>query len=684
MDRRKKGLKRRKRRLATHGSAEAQYQRINADDLIRWLTAAKPTRSFCGYEIVGKLDLSRRTIDTAIELRCCTFRDNVELSYCEFTQAVNFSGSTFCGEFNSGKDPEVHTIYRKDLICNGTLFEKDIYFTGARVEGDVYFSRDPSECAPYENTVFSGAVTFRAFKCNGNAKFEGARFESSKVADFRSARFGGQLNCTNTVFRGPVMFNDLNVGGAAYFTDACFLRKEPVPDLPDITSASEEYAVSFRHASFERHLVCQNTSFMGPVSFNSVQCKSTGFFQNMLLEGGSHNFRYASFEGNLRCDCSTFKGKGEGCAPHGGNEDEISDFRYVNVGSNFSLARTYFETEVNMGHASVSQKLSLEGSCFKKRIKLYDANIGILELLNVNPPTDIEIRDSENVYDRDFVNLPPIAENEHQSHGIFGKMNLVYRRLTGLLSKRQREQRASTLADELCPWTQNRPVEPGQTFYSPDLTGTTFARFHGGRYEPLERELALKLVAPQLPATFSRDPYLQLEEFYRRTGNETKARNIYRRGRKDLRKNAKDRNSSIRWNWSRNLTDWLWKWVTGYGVDIWRLLLIAGVVILFGILMFQFCATESVAPFCATDNVVQDNVVQDNVVLVRVKPVGGQESPNLLLYSLDLFLPLVNLNIDNKWAPNGPVLQIYAVVHALIGWLIVPLIVAALAGIMRR
>jgi len=116
------------------GRAEAQCQRINADDLIRWLTTAKPTRSFCGYEIVGKLDLSRRTIDTAIELRCCTFRDNVELSYCEFTQAVNFSGSTFCGEFNSGKDPEVHTIYRKDLICNGTLFEKGVYFTGARVE----------------------------------------------------------------------------------------------------------------------------------------------------------------------------------------------------------------------------------------------------------------------------------------------------------------------------------------------------------------------------------------------------------------------------------------------------------------------------------------------------------------------------------------------------------------------
>ncbi len=53
-------------------------------------------------------------------------------------------------------------------------------------------------------------------------------------------------------------------------------------------------------------------------------------------------------------------------------------------------------------------------------------------------------------------------------------------------------------------------------------------------------------------------------------------------------------------------------------------------------------------------------------------------------FSLDLFLPLVNLHVDEKWTPNGPMLQAYAVVHAMVGWLIVPLLIAALAGIIRK
>ena len=52
--------------------------------------------------------------------------------------------------------------------------------------------------------------------------------------------------------------------------------------------------------------------------------------------------------------------------------------------------------------------------------------------------------------------------------------------------------------------------------------------------------------------------------------------------------------------------------------------------------------------------------------------------------SVDLFLPVVNLGIDKKWEPRGPLLQTYAAMHAMIGWIIVPLLVAALAGIIRR
>jgi hypothetical protein len=632
----RKGLTRLKRRLTIYGASGGQYQRIRAEDLKRELTTTKePTYTLYDAEISGNLDLRRLTIDTALDLQRCKFQGKVDLSYCEFRQAVNFSGCTFSGEFNSGKDPEVHTIYRKDLICNGAVFEQDAFFTGARVEGDAYFSRyiprdDTSPDDQCRIPSFKGAVSFRAFKCSGNGKFEGARFESDRVVDFRSASIGAQLNCSHTVFCGPVRFNALKVGGAAYFKQARFLSTETVVDI-DVTSESDKYAVSFRHATFERHLLCEDALFKGPVSFDSVQCKSTGYFRRMRLEGERHIFRHASFEGDLKCSYSTFKGK-------------VSDFNYLRVGGSLSLDRTYFDTMVKMGHISVSQKLSLEGSCFKERVGLYDANIRILELLNVNHPRSIEVRNPNNEK-VEVVNLGLVADNEDSAPLSNSRRE-----------RRERDKQARDLADTLCPWGKG---------HSPDLTGTTFARFHSGRDDPLERELALKLADNQNPKTFSRDPYLQLEEFYRRTGNETKARNIYRLGREELRKNAMDRKSSIQWSWTRNIADWLWKWVTGYGVAISRLLFIVAVFILVGTLIFS--------PNEALDPVRQ--FANDG---------SREESPSPFLYSLDLFLPLVNLHVDNKWSPSSLPLQVYAGFHLLIGWLVVPLLLAALAGIMRR
>ncbi|CAA9375388.1 MAG: hypothetical protein AVDCRST_MAG93-8772 [uncultured Chloroflexia bacterium] len=54
------------------------------------------------------------------------------------------------------------------------------------------------------------------------------------------------------------------------------------------------------------------------------------------------------------------------------------------------------------------------------------------------------------------------------------------------------------------------------------------------------------------------------------------------------------------------------------------------------------------------------------------------------VYSLDLFLPVVNLHVDENWQPNGLGRQIYAVFHSMVGWILVPLLLASLSGIIRR
>ena len=54
-------------------------------------------------------------------------------------------------------------------------------------------------------------------------------------------------------------------------------------------------------------------------------------------------------------------------------------------------------------------------------------------------------------------------------------------------------------------------------------------------------------------------------------------------------------------------------------------------------------------------------------------------------YSLDVFLPFVELRIANVWTPNPnrPFALFYRYVQTLLGWILVPIGLAAFAGIIQ-
>ena len=62
----------------------------------------------------------------------------------------------------------------------------------------------------------------------------------------------------------------------------------------------------------------------------------------------------------------------------------------------------------------------------------------------------------------------------------------------------------------------------------------------------------------------------------------------------------------------------------------------------------------------------------------------GREFVEELSYSADLFVPVVRFGVDDRWTLDGWTPQTYAFVHMLVGWLVVPLLLAWLAGIIRR
>jgi len=93
-----------------------------------------------------------------------------------------------------------------------------------------------------------------------------------------------------------------------------------------------------------------------------------------------------------------------------------------------------------------------------------------------------------------------------------------------------------------------------------DLRECRFYRFLG------DKAMALELAQAQDPGKFSRDPYLQLENYYGSTGDDVTSKRIHHQGRSDLRENAKDKRRGVtEWSGPARWFDWI-KWLTGYGV----------------------------------------------------------------------------------------------------------------------
>ena len=55
-----------------------------------------------------------------------------------------------------------------------------------------------------------------------------------------------------------------------------------------------------------------------------------------------------------------------------------------------------------------------------------------------------------------------------------------------------------------------------------------------------------------------------------------------------------------------------------------------------------------------------------------------------LWYSVDLFIPIVNLRIADEYQRPHGWYALYAVIHIGMGWLLVPLLIASLSGVIKK
>ena len=157
-------------------------------------------------------------------------------------------------------------------------------------------------------------------------------------------------------------------------------------------------------------------------------------------------------------------------------------------------------------------------------------------------------------------------------------------------------------------------------------------------------------------SAYSADVYSSLEEFFLRQGDRGDADNAFFAGKQRERDEYRCHGHWLRW-----LRSWMLYLLVGYGRRPWQAGIPCAVLIALGCVLFS---------------------------PKKMEPQKPEDTPrvyNRFWYSLGLFLPFVDLQADKVWKPKADqiFLRNYMRVHILLGWILVPLVLAALTGLIK-
>lgn len=701
-----------------------------AQDIFEALTNSSATVYRCQDAVItGKLDLKHQVIKPAVEIINCEFQNEVDLRYVEFLHTVNLSKCIFKQVFNSGDEGESQTVYRKDLICNETTFEAGALFNGMRCEGSSFFhgarflsldhtadfsGTSIAKTIELNDAIFRGAATFNGMRCDVMGSFSRARFENEgKEVNFVGASAVKTFEFTGAVFKGGAIFNGCRFELGALFNKVLF--------------ENADATINFEGCSFGKVADFSDAVFKGGVSFGGSICELTGVFLKTRFEHPEKDvdFYSVSFGSILNCAEAVFEGAARFAsakcdtvflnAAEFRNESQVIDFSCAAFATNLICSGARFrggatfsnlkcenadfaeaefanpKATVDFSHASFGWNLNCTGATFageavfngirckggaffneakftntfkgenRKRIDFRYSSYG----LNLQCG-DAEFHGEVTFESAEIGRALILAGTKF--HDTAGLSNVTMRRL---------------ILGEVLPFLKPKI----------DLRQCGFEVYEGSKQQ--WRQVAER----QSPELFSRDPYLQFEKYYRKIGDDTEANDIHYLGRcavrefaKKARSNGDDRGpmaDAIRWSRWRLFKDWLLKSLTGYGVKTWRLSLPILFFIAAGVGIFW--PDDALRVKSPTPRTLQAAVTAD-ASAPAAAPQASQPSPSdptqklftRLGYSIDLFLPVVDLQQSDKWRPHQVWREAYSVVHILAGWLLIPLLLASLSGIVRR
>jgi hypothetical protein len=665
-------------------------RKLRASFLERLLTGAinglKPSRTGIRIQwavIDERLDLTNAQIPCEVWLDKCQFHSDVIFNRATFAGAVTFDKSTFKGAAAfGGARIAAHAAFRE------ALFEGPVSFAGCEVGGDFHLAgahfANKTEVADFaaltardfvflQNAVFEGPVSFVGANIAKNFQLDGAHFANRESpAGFSGLKVGRLASLSKTIFDGPVEFlgadiHDDFIADGAQFRDkkvGASFNSVRIGNLAQFEETVFEGPINFVSAKIAGNFQAAKTQFKDTArgaEFGGIEIGRLAIFSNAVFDGPVI-FRYAHIGANFEAFETRFNDLKQGV-----------DFNRIRIGDVAFFKKAIFEGPVDFGAAEITSTFQADGAQFRSAtgpVKLMmkcgmtgwfsEATFAGPVLLASSSFVDLAL-DGKNS------EAHPIPELNLASASIkrtFRLSNLVIRNLsapafhvegTAFISDVVVQHSADLTESEFGSLDVSGSIWPKDakapgTFL---LQGMNYKILRASPNDSLSRRSLLKLINQ---SSFSVDVYGNLEAFFLRQGQRADADKVFIAGKRREGRESWGRGDYLRW-FGGKLLDWL----VGYGRHPWHAAIPCALLVGFGCFLFS---TDKMQP---------------------VKPDEAARVYNPFWYSLGLFLPIVNLQSDGNWKPKNRCrfLRHYVRVHILLGWILIPMVVAALTGLIK-
>lgn len=683
--------------------------------------------SIKGARIDEELNLRFAKISFPLVIENCSILGGIDVEHAQF-QELDFSGSHTGPIRAEGVKIEGNLCLQDGMMARG-----EVFLCRAKIGGNLQIrnahliNRGGKALSADQITVARSVYLNKGFRAEGEVRLPEARIEGSLdclggqflndggyalAAD--GAEVGGSVSLKRARAEGEVRFVNAAIGRHFKCHSGLFINKRGkslnlaglkvggIVFLRD--SFKSEGMVDLTEASISGRIICTGGQFINKeaqaVNANWIEVGSSVFLNKNFRAEGEVRFLGAMIDGALECSNGQFHNiAGEtlvlDAAQVQGNislkgmksEGEVS-LHGASIGGDLICQKGLFLNKgaiaVDAGMIKVTQHVFLkDGLRAEGEVNLHSATVGgNLECGGnsefMNKGGQALTAENIKVGGNFFVAKGFRAEGEVTLCSAKIDKSFVWHDVVSpdQIALDLRSARIGTLEDDFASW-------PGAGKVC--LQGFVYDEISA--QSPVSAQRRIDWLHRQPDKPFGPQPYEQLAAVLRKRGSDEDAKEIL------IQKN-KDRAQFTQLTFS----EWWWFRVLGpmigYGYRPWRALWIGLLIALSGSVLFKIAYRKDImTPIGVNPDAFARRCEDSRSSVYQVKF-------NSLIYSLDTFVPLIDLHVARYWLPNanrgsklpkiggmqvriGGLIRVWQCFQIVAGWILTTLLVLGLTGMVR-